>query len=100
MPSPALFKGRWSEVVEEQKKNGTCNGHLWGMIAEKRRDIYPLVGGKHKKWILYVMCKVNGEVHERKFESCVGYDAEINRDSHWARASEWLSQMMGKRMKI
>ena len=83
----AFCGDRWSKVLEVQDKSGTCNGCSWGMIAEKRRDIYPLIGGKHKKWFLSVMCKVDGEVHERRFESCVGYNAKIDNDSHWDRAS-------------
>ena len=70
----AILGGRWTEVVEKQNKSGKCNGHTWGMVAEKRRDIYPIVGGKHKKWFLCVMCNVGGVVHEKNFESCSGYD--------------------------
>jgi hypothetical protein len=29
-------RGRWSNVVETQNKSGKCNGHTWGMFAEKR----------------------------------------------------------------
>ena len=66
--------GRWLNVVEKQNKHGTCNGCTWRMIAEKREDIYPLIGGKHKKWFLFVTCNVDGKNHERKFESCEGYN--------------------------
>jgi hypothetical protein len=65
---------RWQKVVEEKKKSGKCNGYQWAMHAEKCEDIYPLVGGKHKKWFLYVICNIGGVVHERGFESCSGYN--------------------------
>jgi hypothetical protein len=79
--------GRFRKVVDTQNKSGTANGYRWGVFAEKREDIYPMVGGKHKKWFVYVMCNVDGEVSEAKFESCVGYNSAIDNDSQWDRAS-------------
>ena len=47
--------GRWEELVDEVIHKGDgAQGAKWIVTAERRRDIYPLIGGKHKKWIIYV----------------------------------------------
>ena len=28
-----IFGEQWSHLCEEKNKNGTCNGHTWGMVA-------------------------------------------------------------------
>ncbi len=71
---------QWSHLCEEKERHGTCNGYAWGMVAQKRRSIYPLIGGKHKKWFVSVSCNVDGKNHVRKFESCVGYNDKIDND--------------------
>ena len=81
---------RWEKVVEEKKQEGEGkNGVLWKIKAEKRKDIYPLIGGKHKKWIVIVERKDSNEEHEpRIFESPVGYNHEI--DQIWVEVKEYI----------
>ena len=48
-----IGSGRWEEVVEEIMHTGSgTNGARWVVSAQKRKDIYPLIGGKHKKWFV------------------------------------------------
>ena len=81
---------RWEKVVEEKEQKGEGkNGVLWKIKAEKRKDIYPLIGGKHKKWIVKVEWEDSNEEHEpRIFESQVRYNHEI--DQIWVEVREYI----------
>ena len=47
--------GRWEEIVDEVIYKGEgAQGAKWVVTGERRKDIYPLIGGKHKKWIILV----------------------------------------------
>ena len=49
-----IVGGRWETVIEEKMHTGSgTDGAKWVMSAQKRKDIYPLVGGKHKKWFIF-----------------------------------------------
>ncbi len=50
-----LDKGRWAELIDREAHKGEGpGGSRWSMTAERRRDIYPLAGPKHKKWFITV----------------------------------------------
>ena len=46
--------------------------------GEMLKDIYPLIGGKHKKWRVYALCidKNTNEIVEKSFESETGNQAK------------------------
>ena len=67
---------------------------MWSAIGQKRRDIYPLVGAKHKKWIIEVhYIDREGKFNSKKFESSPGYNADI--DQIWMNVKGFLSLVTG-----
>ncbi len=75
------------------------HGDYYSIVAFKHLDIYPLVGGKHKKIIAYVQCiDRNGEIQEKEFKSDPGYDKEISLIM--PKINGWISLVSGKSTSV
>ncbi len=87
--------GRWEELVDEviHKGDGAV-GSKWIMAVERSSDIYPLIGGKHKKkwFILVQLIDSNGKYSCQRFESSAGFN---KRDRSYMARSERLCRSHG-----
>ena len=60
----------------------------------KIKDIYPLIGGKHKKYkVCVVLQDIEGKVHTKEFESASGNEDKIARI--WPEVNKWIMDMTG-----
>ena len=80
---------RW-EVVKEFEH---AEEHF-RLTGVKIKDIYPLIGGKHKKYKVCVVVQAkNGEVHAKEFVSSSGNEDKIARI--WPEVNRWIMDMTG-----
>ena len=60
----------------------------------KLKDIYPLIGGKHKNYkVCVVLQDQEGQVHSKEFLSPSGNEAKIARI--WPEVNKWIMDMTG-----
>ena len=87
--------GRWEEIVDTVIHKGDgAGGSKWIMTAERRKDIYPLIGGKNKKWIILVqLIDSNGKYSCQRFQSSSGYNKET--DHIWPEVRGYVALMTG-----
>ena len=88
--------GRWEEVLDELIHKGEGpEGAKWVITAIRRKDIYPLIGGKHKKWFINVQCiGSDGKYISQKFESAAGNSAKT--DEIWPEVRGFVSLVSGQ----
>ena len=85
---------RWEELVDEVTYRGEGPNAKWMLIGQRRRDIYPLIGGKHKKWFICVQSiDNNGRLESRKFESKAGYNQDT--DHIWVDVRGYVMLISG-----
>ena len=67
----------------------------YGLVGHKTKDIYPLIGGKHKKWKVYVFCwdKATQTLVEREFDSGSGNENKIA--TVWPKIKIWIKMTSG-----
>jgi hypothetical protein len=84
-------KKRFERVVATREGRG----ENWHVIGELREDIYPVVGGKHKKWFIYgAVIDKNGIYQEKKWENeRPGYNVAI--EPLWNQVKLWISMVSG-----
>ena len=80
---------RWTRIGEAE----ITEPHFQ-LYAVKLKDIYPLIGGKHKKIKVGVSAlDKDGNVQNREFESISGKDAAIN--TIWGEVNYWITATTG-----